>query len=151
MENLQKRKPSRNEVAKRAEEELNGYRAKALQILRLRDKKREIEADYSTIRAFDYSKLRVQGGMPYDGLVATAIRWADLCTELDDLICESEKSLLGIEKKLRILPAIEQTVLFKYYIEARSIVDISILTGYSVDGVKRVKMRALRKYGEIEP
>lgn len=145
----QRRKPSRNEQSLKAEAELNGYRARVAQIMRLKDRRQEIEINYAAIRCIDYSKLRVQGGAPFNAMVETAVQWADCDMEIDRLIAENEKQLLTIERKLRKLSSIEQTVLFKYYIEYRSLVEIQLLTKYSDAGVRKVKHQALLKYAKL--
>ena len=96
----QRRKPSRNEQSLKAENELNGYRARVAQIMRLKDRRREIETNYTAIRCIDYSKLRVQGGAPFNAMVETAVQWADLEKKIDDLIHQNEQELLMIEYKL---------------------------------------------------
>lgn len=145
----QRRKPSRNEQSLKAENELNGYRARVAQIMRLKDRRREIETNYAAIRCIDYSKLRVQGGAPFNAMVETAVQWADLEKKIDDLIHQNEQELLMIEYKLGKLTEREQTVLFKYYIEARTLLQIAAAMNYSIDGIKKIKHHALLKYAEL--
>lgn len=145
----QRRKPSRDERVIRAENELNGYRARVAQIHRLKDRRQEIEINYTAIRCIDYSKLRVQGGAPFNDMVETAVQWADLEKKIDDLAYENEQELLMIEYKLQKLSEREQTVLFKYYIEARTLQQIAAAMNYSFDGIRKIKHHALLKYAEL--
>lgn len=145
----QRRKPSRDEKAIRAEQELNGYRARVAQIHRLKDRRQEIEINYAAIRCIDYSKLRVQGGAPFNAMVETAVQWADLEKKIDELVLENETELLCIEHKLQQLSEREQTVLFKYYIEARTLQQIAAAMNYSFDGIRKIKHHALLKYAEL--
>lgn len=146
---MQRIRKSSNEAVQKAIDELDGYRARVAQIARLKDKREELQNNYTALRTIDYGKLRVQGGAPKDYMVETAVEWADCDMEIDRLIAENEKQLLTIERKLRKLSSIEQTVLFKYYIEYRSLVEIQLLTKYSDAGVRKVKHQALLKYAKL--
>jgi len=130
-------------------DELDRYRARVARIMRLKERKTELEINYTAVRGIDYSKVCVQGGMPKDYLVETAIKWADIDKELDELILQNQRELNLIEYKLSLLKTIEQTVLFKYFIEGRSVMEIATLLQYSEQGVRKIKTNALKKYAEL--
>lgn len=146
---MQRIRKSSNEAVQKAIDELDGYRACVAQIARLKDKREELQNNYTALRTIDYGKLRVQGGAPFNAMVETAVQWADLEKKIDDLIHQNEQELLMIEYKLGKLTEREQTVLFKYYIEARTLLQIAAAMNYSIDGIKKIKHHALLKYAEL--
>lgn len=146
---MQKIRNSKNPLVQRALDELDKYRARVARIIRLKESRKELEIDYSAICGIDYSKLRVQGGMPKNYLVETAIKWADIDKEIDDLILENRHELNMIEYKLSLLKSTEQTVLYKYFIEGRTIMEIATLMNYSEQGVRKIKNSALQRYAEL--
>lgn len=146
---MQRIRRSTNIQVQLAIDELDRYRARVARIMRLKERKTELEINYTAVRGIDYSKVCVQGGMPKDYLVETAIKWADIDKELDELILQNQRELNLIEYKLSLLKTIEQTVLFKYFIEGRSVMEIATLLQYSEQGVRKIKTNALKKYAEL--
>ncbi|GEM_PF-2370376 len=146
---MQRIRRSTNMQVQLAIDELDRYRARVARIMRLKERKTELEINYTAVRGIDYSKVCVQGGMPKDYLVETAIKWADIDKELDELILQNQRELNLIEYKLSLLKTIEQTVLFKYFIEGRSVMEIATLLQYSEQGVRKIKTNALKKYAEL--
>lgn len=148
-EDMQRIRKSKDMQVQLAMDELDRYRARVARIMRLKERKTELEINYTAVRGIDYSKVCVQGGMPKDYLVETAIKWADIDKELDELILQNQRELNLIEYKLSLLKTIEQTVLFKYFIEGRSVMEIATLLQYSEQGVRKIKTNALKKYAEL--
>lgn len=146
---MQRIRRSTNMQVQLAIDELDRYRARVARIMRLKERKTELEINYTAVRGIDYSKVCVQGGLPKDYLVETAIKWADIDKELDELILQNQRELNLIEYKLSLLKTIEQTVLFKYFIEGRSVMEIATLLQYSEQGVRKIKTNALKKYAEL--
>lgn len=146
---MQRIRKSKDMQVQLAMDELDRYRARVARIMRLKERKNELEINYTAVRGIDYSKVCVQGGMPKDYLVETAIKWADIDKELDELILQNQRELNLIEYKLSLLKTIEQTVLFKYFIEGRSVMEIATLLQYSEQGVRKIKTNALKKYAEL--
>ena len=146
---MQRIRKSKDMQVQLAMDELDRYRARVARIMRLKERKTELEINYTAVRGIDYSKVCVQGGMPKDYLVETAIKWADIDKELDELILQNQRELNLIEYKLSLLKTIEQTVLFKYFIEGRSVMEIATLLQYSEQGVRKIKTNALKKYAEL--
>lgn len=148
-EEMQRIRKSKDMQVQLAMDELDCYRARVARIRRLQDRREELEVNFSALRSIDYSKVSVQGGMPKDYLVETAIKWADIDHELDNLILQNQRELNLIEYKLSLLSSVEQTVLFKYFIEGRSILEIASLLKYSEQGIRKIKTNALRKYANL--
>lgn len=146
---MQRIRKSKDMQVQLAMDELDRYRARVARIMRLKERKNELEINYTAVRGIDYSKVCVQGGMTKDYLVETAIKWADIDKELDELILQNQRELNLIEYKLSLLKTIEQTVLFKYFIEGRSVMEIATLLQYSEQGVRKIKTNALKKYAEL--
>ncbi|MGN0744354.1 MAG: sigma factor-like helix-turn-helix DNA-binding protein [Christensenellales bacterium] len=146
---MQRIRNSKNPLIQSALSELEKYRARVAQINRLKDKREELQINYTAVKSIDYSKLRVQGGVPTNYLVETAVKWAELDAELDRLVVENEHELMLIEYKLSLLNTNEQTVLFKYFIEGRTIVEIALLLNYSEQGIRKIKTQALKKYAQL--
>lgn len=146
---MQKIRKSKNPTVQSALDELDKYRARVARIIRLKERRTELEINYTAIRGIDYGKVNVQGGMPRDFLVETAVRWADIDKELQDLILQNQRELNMIEYKLSLLKSVEQTVLFKYFIEGRTVMEIATLLNYSEQGIRKVKHQALLKYAKL--
>ena len=145
----QKHKQYNDERIEKAIEELDGYRAIQQRILRLKEQKLRLEANYCGIKAVDYEKLKVQGGAIKNVLVETAIKWAELDAEIAKKQVECEQMQFEIECKVQQLPFEEQQVIVLYFINRLPVERIAIRMETSPETVKRLKKRGLRHYAEV--
>ena len=145
------RKPEKykDKYIEMAVSELEGYRARSLQIMRLRERKLQIENDIYCVKAVDYSKAPVQGGTFKDMVVHTALKWAEIDDKLFKAIAESEKEMFLIEERIKHLRFEEQQVISLFYIGGKNIDATARAMNMSYEGVKKLKRRALQHYSEF--
>ncbi len=130
--------------------ELDGYRSQCAEIRRLKER-RDYLQDLCTsgVRATDYSKLRVKGGLQELPIVKMTIEWADLDVEIAQKIVEHERAKTAVEWKIRNLPSDEQNVLIFYFFNGHNIDQISLIMGASPETVKRWKKKGLQHYAAL--
>ena len=134
----------------KAIKELDGYRALQQRILRLKEQKLRLEANYCGIKAVDYEKLKVQGGAIKNVLVETAIKWAELDAEIANKQVECERLQFEIELKVQNLPFDEQQVIVLYFINRLPIERIAMRMETSRETVIRLKKKGLQHYAEVK-
>lgn len=146
----QKYKPYNNALIEFAIAELNAYRVRKQQIIRLNERRMNLEHEIYVVKAVDYSKAPVQGGKFKDMVVETAVKWADLVSEIEEITTENEREMNIIEEKLRYLSFDEQQVIVLYYLNGKNMTETAIAMDRSVDGLKKLKRRALIHYAEVK-
>ena len=140
----------KNEKIERAIKELDGYRATVAKIRRLKERRLYLE-DICTcgIRARDYTKVKVKGGLQELPLVKLWLEWADLDVEISRLIVESERDQMLVENRIKGLPTDEQNVLIYYFFNGKNIDQIALIINPSRATVKRLKKKGLQHYAEV--
>ena len=149
MNGTQRHTQYKDSKVERAIKELDQYRAVCQRILRLKEQQLRMEENYCGIKAVDYAKLKVQGGVLKNELVETAIKWAELDVKIAKEKVERESIRFYLEGKMQSLPYEEQEVLTLYFINRLTVDVIALRMERSVETVKRLKKKALRDYAEV--
>mgnify|MGYP002072652635 CR=1 FL=1 len=129
-----------------AVEELNKYRELKSRLRYLNNKKEEFEQQYSEIKAVTYDGIKVAGGEYRNRIEDVAIRREDLNLEINRMQVEAERQMLYIQVRLNALTSLHTKVLQLYYVECKSLLDVAREMYYSVDGVRKLKFKALKSY-----
>lgn len=139
-----------DKAIERAIKELDSYRAHIAEIRRLKERRLYLE-DICTsgVRATDYAKLHVDGGLKELPLVKQIIEWADLDLEIAQKIVEHERDKMAVEERIKNLPCDEQNVLIFYFFNGHNIDQIALIMKLSPETVKRLKKNGLRHYAEV--
>lgn len=129
-----------------AVDELNQYRELQSRIKYLKSKRLEYEQRYTEIKAIAYDGIRVAGGEYRNKIEEVAIHWEDLNAEINRMQVEAEHQMLYIQVRLNALTTLQMRVLQLYYIECKSLIDVAREMYYSVEGIRKLKFKALKKY-----
>lgn len=129
-----------------AVDELNQYRELQRRLKYLQNKRLEYEQSYSELKAVAYDGIRVAGGEYRNKIEEVAIRWEDLNAEINRMQVEAEYQMLYIQVKLNSLTVLQIRVLQLYYIECKPLIEVAREMGYSVEGIRKLKYKAIKKY-----
>lgn len=129
-----------------AVDELNQYRELQSRIKYLKSKRLEYEQRYTEIKAIAYDGIRVAGGEYRNKIEEVAIHWEDLNAEINRMQVEAEHQMLYIQVRLNALTTLQMRVLQLYYIECKPLIDVAREMYYSVEGIRKLKFKALKKY-----
>lgn len=143
---MQKEKRYKDERLNAAVDELNNYRELQRKLRFLRAKKLDYEQRYPEIKSCAYDKLKVDGGEFFNNVEDIAIRWEDLNSEIERMQLDAEHQMLYIQVKLNALTTLQTRVLQLYYVECNSLIEVAREMYYSIDGIRRLKFKALERY-----
>lgn len=143
---MQKEKRYKDERLNAAVDELKNYRELKQRIEFYKERRKTYEEQYTALKATAYDNIRVGGGEYQNKVEKIAIKWEDLNTEIAKLEYDAECQMLYIESKLNPLSALHREVLRSYYVECKALIDVAREMDYSFEGVKRLKLKALKKY-----
>lgn len=129
-----------------AVDELNQYRDLQSRIRYLTAKRLEYEQRYSELKAIAYDGIRVAGGEYQNKIEEVAIHWEDLNAEINRMQVEAEQQMLYIQVRLNALTTLQMRVLQLYYIECKPLIEVAREMYYSVEGIRKLKFKALEKY-----
>ena len=146
----QRKEQYKDKNIERAAQELDGYRSRQQQILRLKERKLNLEAEMCGIKAMRYDDIKVQGGPARDDILEKVYRWAKIDDEIYKLVIKNEHETYIIEEKIRRLKYDENQVIVYYYLNGKNITDTANAMNMSFEGIKKLKKRALRAYANIE-
>ena len=132
-----------------AVEELDGYRMRKQQILRLKERRLHLEDEMESIKAMRYDIVRVQGGKMKDAVIEMIVEWAEVGDKIEKLILDNEREMNLIEEKIQRLKADEQQVIVFYYVNGKSVNETAAQMHLSFEGLKKLKKRALRAYADV--
>lgn len=143
---MQKEKRYKDARLNFAVDELTQYRELQRRIEFFKKRRKNYEEEYTALKAVAYDGIRVDGGEYRNKVESVAIKWEDLNAEIAQMQLDSEHQFIYIQVKLNALTALHREVLWSYYIECRSLIDVARNMGYSFEGIKRLKLKALKKY-----
>lgn len=136
----------KNIYIQNAVEELESYKSLEKTIASLSKQKKLIEERIHGISAVDYDKVCVQGNPPSKDVIETYI---DIQAKTSKLEAEKDTLKMIIEVKLDMLETCEKQVLQMYYVDGRSIYEISESFKYSERWVIAMKRKALESYSKL--
>ncbi len=143
---MQKARRYKDEKLNIAVDELNKYRELQSRLRYLNKKKEEYEQRYSEIKAVAYDGLRVSGGEYRNKIEEVAIDWEDLNAEIKRMQADAEHQMLYIQIRLNALTSSQTRVLRLYYVECKSLIEVAKEMYYSIDGIRKLKFKALKRY-----
>ena len=132
-----------------AVDELTQYRELQRRIEFFKKRRKDYEEEYSALKAVVYDGIRVDGGEYRNKVESVAIKWEDLNAEISQMQLDSEHQFIYIQVKLNALTALHREVLWSYYVECKALIDVARNMGYSFEGIKRLKLKALKKYANF--
>lgn len=143
---MQKEKRYKDARLNFAVDELTQYRELQRRIEFFKKRRKDYEEEYTALKAVAYDGIRVDGGEYRNKVESVAIKWEDLNAEIAQMQLDSEHQFIYIQVKLNALTALYREVLWSYYIECKALIDVARNMGYSFEGIKRLKLKALKKY-----
>lgn len=146
---MQKEKKYKDARLNFAVDELTQYRELQRRIKQMKDRREEYQEQYTALKAITYDAIRVDGGEYINKIEKVAIKWCDLNSEIAQLQTDAEHQMIPIQIRLNALSAQHMEVLMLYYIECKSLAEVANRMGYSFEGIKRLKLKALKKYAFV--
>lgn len=146
---MQKEKKYKDARLNFAVDELTQYRELQRRIEFFKKRRKDYEEQYTALKAVAYDGIRVDGGEYRNMIEEVAIKWEDLNSEIAQMQLDSEHQFICIQVRLNSLNAIHREVLWAYYIECKALIDIAKEMGYSFEGIRKLKLKALKKYANI--
>ncbi len=143
---MQKSKRYKDERLNFAVDELTTYRELQRRIAFLKKRRQDYEDQYSALKSVIYDDIKVEGGNWHNSVEDIAVRKAMLDAEIAKLQKDAEHSMYIIDVRLQKLSALHREVLWLYYIEFKSIMDVAREMGYSFEGIRTLKSKALKNY-----
>ncbi len=135
---------SRHNVAKR---ELSKLRMQRRYIDRLRLQRAQVEADISLLKGIRYDRDKVQTSPDGESFSRGVIELMELETEIADRVVEYEMTLTEMVRRVHSLSRPEYAdVLYKLYIEDKTLMQAAEEIGYSYEAMCRIHGRALEEY-----
>lgn len=146
---MQKTRKYKDARLNMAVDELNNYRELQSRIEFFKKRRKDYEEQYTALKAVVYDSIRVTGGEYRNKVENVAIKWEDLNAEIMRMQLDAEHQLMLIQVNLDHLSALHREVLWSYYIECKALIDVAREMGYSFEGIKRLKLNALKKYSKF--
>lgn len=143
---MQKEKKYKDARLNFAVDELTQYRELQRRIEFFKKRRKDYEEQYTALKAVAYDGIRVDGGEYRNKVECVAIKWEDLNAEIAQMQLDSEHQFIYIQVKLNTLTALHREVLWSYYVECKALLDVAREMGYSFEGIRKLKLKALKKY-----
>lgn len=143
---MQKEKRYKDARLNFAVDELTQYRELQRRIEFFKKKRKDYEEQYTALKSVVYDEIRVDGGEYRNKVENVAIKWEDLNSEIAQMQLDSEHQFIYIQVKLNALTALHREVLWSYYVECKALIDVAREMGYSFEGIRKLKLKALKKY-----
>lgn len=143
---MQKEKRYKDARLNFAVDELTQYRELQRRIEFFKKKRKDYKEQYTALKSVVYDEIRVDGGEYRNKVENVAIKWEDLNSEIAQMQLDSEHQFIYIQVKLNALTALHREVLWSYYVECKALIDVAREMGYSFEGIRKLKLKALKKY-----